>query len=504
MSPKNVMVSYAGHVKVIDFGIAKARGRLVRTQTGVVRGTVSYMAPEQLGEGKVDARTDLYAVAIVLYELLTGERLFKREGALTRTRLAPPRPENPRKLNPDVSPALGAAVLKALETEPKNRFESGKAFARAIEEACPNLADEEAVAAFMRTLFESQLQSTQALFDAAQQDAEPEQLSGLVQGLVAAPEKATPAPAPKRADRVATRKVPGAVAKEGPNRARWLAGAGAVAALGLAVAIAWRVDAEPAAAIEPPAPIDLKGKAPPPPDVSLALRRADAALGSASYARALEGYEEVLAAAPSDWSARLGAGIAARKLRQYEKARAHLWQALAIKKPASPAGRSTAHFELGCVMAHEGQPSAALAALEKAMNLVPDAAGRSSLLGALTYDPDLTTLRGDVRFQELTRKLGEPAASPQAEQLCDEATKLSRARNYEAAVTKLERCVKIAPRHPACHRILGSTWARLAARDSDARAMDKAKKAYERYLEVAPPDDEYVPKVKLILEQAPK
>lgn len=98
----------------------------------------------------------------------------------------------------------------------------------------------------------------------------------------------------------------------------------------------------------------------------------------------------------------------------------------------------------------------------------------------------------------------QPRAVAEAQALLDEATTLSRSKNYEAATIRLERCIKVAPTFHPCYRVLGSTYARLAARDSSASDMDKARKYYERYLEVAPPDDEYVPKVRQILEQAPK
>lgn len=98
----------------------------------------------------------------------------------------------------------------------------------------------------------------------------------------------------------------------------------------------------------------------------------------------------------------------------------------------------------------------------------------------------------------------QPRAVAEAQALLDEATTLSRSKNYEAATIRLERCIKLAPTFHPCYRVLGSTYARLAARDSSASDMDKARKYYERYLEVAPPDDEYVPKVRQILEQAPK
>src|SRR4029079_12043872 len=76
-SPHNVFVTYAGQVKVVDFGIAKALGSSAETRTGVLKGKVSYMAPEQaLGE-KVDRRADIFSVGVMIWEALAGKRLFK-------------------------------------------------------------------------------------------------------------------------------------------------------------------------------------------------------------------------------------------------------------------------------------------------------------------------------------------------------------------------------------------------------------------------------------------
>src|ERR1700733_13629536 len=70
------MVTYQGNVKVIDFGIAKAKGRLNRTQVGIVKGTSGYMSPEQVRNEPLDGRTDLFAAGVMLHELLATQRLF--------------------------------------------------------------------------------------------------------------------------------------------------------------------------------------------------------------------------------------------------------------------------------------------------------------------------------------------------------------------------------------------------------------------------------------------
>lgn len=88
-------------------------------------------------------------------------------------------------------------------------------------------------------------------------------------------------------------------------------------------------------------------------------------------------------------------------------------------------------------------------------------------------------------------------------ELYDQATDATRAKDYEAAVVLLRQCLRADPAFHPCQRQLGSVWARIAMRDQDARAMEEARTAYERFLAIAPPDDEYVPKVRQILAQAP-
>ena len=94
------------------------------------------------------------------------------------------------------------------------------------------------------------------------------------------------------------------------------------------------------------------------------------------------------------------------------------------------------------------------------------------------------------------------AKTVEAEGLFKDANDEKKAKNYERAVQKLEKCIKVAPAYHPCYRLLGSVHAFIAGRDGSASDNDKAKKYYERFLEVAPPDDDYVPKVKAILEAA--
>jgi len=129
ISPQNVIASYEGEIKLIDFGIVKAEGRATRTLAGLVKGKFAYMSPEQLRGLPVDRRSDVFACGIVLYELLTGEPLFKRATefeTLRRARYADIEP--PSRINREVPPELDRIALKALARHVDDRYQNALQF----------------------------------------------------------------------------------------------------------------------------------------------------------------------------------------------------------------------------------------------------------------------------------------------------------------------------------------------------------------------------------------
>ncbi|HUB08556.1 MAG TPA: protein kinase [Myxococcales bacterium] len=124
VSPQNVLVSYDGDVKVIDFGIAKAQNRSQKTQAGILKGKFGYMSPEQVRGLPIDRRSDIFALGVILYEMLTGERLFVGESdfsTLEKVRNAEVLP--PREFNDAIPEALEAIVLKSLAREAEARYQ---------------------------------------------------------------------------------------------------------------------------------------------------------------------------------------------------------------------------------------------------------------------------------------------------------------------------------------------------------------------------------------------
>jgi serine/threonine-protein kinase len=134
ISPQNILVSFEGGVKIVDFGIAKAADQATVTKSGVLKGKYSYMSPEQAAGQPIDCRTDIFALGVVLYELLTGTRLFKRAtdiqtlNAVTECKIAPP-----SQINDRVPPDLDAIVMKALAKDRTQRYSEAKQLGAALE-----------------------------------------------------------------------------------------------------------------------------------------------------------------------------------------------------------------------------------------------------------------------------------------------------------------------------------------------------------------------------------
>jgi serine/threonine protein kinase len=135
LKPQNVIVDEEGKAVVTDFGIARA-GVSEITQTGSVMGTPQYLSPEQAQGFEVTGVSDLYSIGVILYEALCGRVPFEGESAVAvAMKQVAETPQRPSSINPQVSPALDAVVMRALEKEPGNRFQSADAFIAALDQA---------------------------------------------------------------------------------------------------------------------------------------------------------------------------------------------------------------------------------------------------------------------------------------------------------------------------------------------------------------------------------
>ena len=135
VSPQNILVGEDGVAHVLDFGVAKAAGRLQETGEGQVKGKFAYMSPEQIAQLPVDCRTDVYAASVVLWETLTGRKLFEAESsasvvyAVVHQAVTPP-----SKLAPHIPPALDAVIMKSVAKDKDDRYPTAIALGGALSE----------------------------------------------------------------------------------------------------------------------------------------------------------------------------------------------------------------------------------------------------------------------------------------------------------------------------------------------------------------------------------
>ena len=136
VSPQNVLLTYDGLPKLVDFGIAKAAMRVVETDAGTLKGKYAYMSPEQVRGEPLDARSDVFAAGIVLWEMLAGRRLYKAETIIRSVeRILTEPPKSPDLVNTQCDPRLAAVAVKALRKDRQDRFGSADEFRDALEMA---------------------------------------------------------------------------------------------------------------------------------------------------------------------------------------------------------------------------------------------------------------------------------------------------------------------------------------------------------------------------------
>ena len=170
VSPHNLIVTYDGVVKIVDFGIAKAADRIAKTEAGVLKGKFDYMSPEQADGMPLDRRSDLFSLGTVLYEVSTGHRLFKRESATMTLRAVsrghvPP----PSSLVPDYPPHLEAVCLRALARHPDDRYATAAEMRRDLVGVMRRLEGdalpEEALARFLHELFPDRIEEKRRMLE---------------------------------------------------------------------------------------------------------------------------------------------------------------------------------------------------------------------------------------------------------------------------------------------------------------------------------------------------
>jgi len=135
MSPPNVLLTRHGEVKIVDFGLAKANSQLEKSEPGIIKGKFSYLSPEAAQGMSVDPRTDVFAVGIILWEMLAGRRLFLGESDLETVRLVQKAEIPPlRQFNPKIPAELERILHKGLAADPAKRYQTAREFGRDLNE----------------------------------------------------------------------------------------------------------------------------------------------------------------------------------------------------------------------------------------------------------------------------------------------------------------------------------------------------------------------------------
>jgi serine/threonine-protein kinase len=184
VSPQNVLVTYMGHAKVVDFGIAKVASSASQTGIGVIKGKAGYMAPEQVRGGAVDARTDIFAVGVMLWELLAQKRLAPGpmgELSILTRRLQGADPKV-HEAAPHAPAAVADICARAMAHDPDARFSSAAEMAAAVEDYLSKQPEGQRgetseVAALMQTLFATEREKVRRGIEQALRDPSPQEVA---------------------------------------------------------------------------------------------------------------------------------------------------------------------------------------------------------------------------------------------------------------------------------------------------------------------------------------
>lgn len=154
VSPRNVLLGYDGRVKLCDFGIAKAASTVGRTAIGAIKGKLQYMSPEQAWGKQVDGRSDIFSLGVVLYELVSGERLFAGDNEISLLEeVRECRVKEPRRIDPSIPDQLNRIIVRALKKNPEDRYASAADMQKELEALLYLMPPTDDLSHFLRDLF---------------------------------------------------------------------------------------------------------------------------------------------------------------------------------------------------------------------------------------------------------------------------------------------------------------------------------------------------------------
>jgi serine/threonine protein kinase len=187
ISPQNMIVSYEGNVKLIDFGIAKAKSKSTKTQAGMLKGKFAYMSPEQVAGMAIDRRSDVFSLGVVLFEMLTGKRLFLgKNDVATLEKIRKAEVPPPSVFNSSVTPELDRIILKALAKDREDRYQWASEFAEDLKQfnfKSDRSFSRQDMMNFMKEFFTEEIEEDMEKLDEySQLDIPAEMRSGLMGG----------------------------------------------------------------------------------------------------------------------------------------------------------------------------------------------------------------------------------------------------------------------------------------------------------------------------------
>jgi serine/threonine protein kinase len=159
INPQNILITYEGQVKIIDFGIAKAASQNTKTRENLIKGKLAYMSPEQANGRVIDHRSDIFSTGIIMYELLAVRRMFSGETMHVLSLVRDAQYDPPEEVIPDLPPKLNDILRRALAKDPDDRYQSAGEMLADLEEAAFELSlrpNARTFAIYMKELFEEE------------------------------------------------------------------------------------------------------------------------------------------------------------------------------------------------------------------------------------------------------------------------------------------------------------------------------------------------------------
>ncbi|MCP3061784.1 protein kinase [Myxococcus sp. K38C18041901] len=501
ISPDNVLVSYEGQVKIVDFGIAKARmARNFQTEPGVVKGKYLFFSPEQARGREVDARTDVWATGLVLYEMLCGQPPVSGSQASVMMRMANGEFPSPREVHPGLPEELDDIVMKALSVDLSARYESANAFGDALAgflySHSPRFSTM-SLAYLARVLFRG---------DMAQEGRELSVPPSFIDELTLwrqQAERPTQVPPARGLAPVAIEVPPPAVDKTpvAPTelRAR-TTGRGMLVGAAVAVGVIWGgiygsfgqpLSQSSEVLMNPAYPIPGQLDDIRPGSAAVlaeeARKMAQRALDSGAYRDAVDFANQCLDSVPDHPQCLLTSGASLARAGRFTEA-ANQYQRFVLRHPRHslmPTARTLVEeYTRKSAEEQPVQPSGGAEATAPGSVPPPRVAPAGY---KVIYDQEAPASRA------VSSERAIPANSPIREVVRD-ARNLMGARKYREAIGVAEWCVKLDPYNADCYLVLGTTYSRLNLPDIGAQY-------YRRFLEHAPSNHSSRPSVTKLLKK---